>query len=188
MSQKNTIHAFAAMAVRHNGNRYEADSPIEDAADAKFLVMHGLARPAPAGAAARASQEADATPLSADQRHQAIVDAMRALDLDDAELFTADRKPQIGVLEKATQLDISVAERDALWAEVQPAPELTADERRQTIIDAMLALDTDNAKLFTADKRPQVSALEEATDLEISASERDELWGEIQAETAGDQG
>lgn len=62
---------------------------------------------------------------------EAIVAAIKALDLGDEENRTAAGKPQVSALELALGYEITAADRDAAWAVVQAEGEsaASADER-----------------------------------------------------------
>ena len=56
---------------------------------------------------------------STDDSSMTIADAIRSLDTDNPENWTGAGKPQVSAIEAALGRDITAAERDAAWNEVQ---------------------------------------------------------------------
>lgn len=100
----------------------------------------------------------------------AITDAIRALEPVNPEHWTKAGKPRVKALEERLGHDISAADRDAAWQEIED------------IRAAIRALTLDNPEHWTKAGKPRVRALEEHLGHDITAADRDFAWKTVQAE------
>ena len=72
--------------------------------------------------AAAASGSGDSAPTAPAERNAAIKDAIGKLNVDNAALWKADGAPNTAAIVAVVGWNVTAAERDAVWAEIQAAP------------------------------------------------------------------
>lgn len=101
--------------LNHDQKDYPAGSTIElDDADAAPLLAGGAVEPGKAAAN-------ESAPEGEVVRIAAIKDAIGKLNIDSAELWLKDGRPDVKAVEAITGWPVKAAERDAAWGELQSA-------------------------------------------------------------------
>lgn len=152
----------------------QTDAPVAPSAPGALtepVVPAAPVTPAPADNHANLQGPVDAeTPASQAVDVAAAGIAIRALTPGNPEHWTKAGKPRVRALEAQLGFDISAADRDAAWQEIQD------------IRAAIRALASDNLEHWTKAGKPRVRALEEHLGYDITAADRDFAWKTVQAE------